>query len=943
MSGNASNFLNNGQKINLRSGIAAINAGDALILGGPGSEAWTIGCTDYARLQNQQTILPQTSLVASATAGGARAPVLRDVQGNIFTLGTNSIGNALVYKSNPIGSTQTSAVIDSTATTVRAPKLLALSNGTFAAIYARASGALYSVIFDAALNVIVGPTSIATGYAVSSVVYHAACALTGGGYVVAYQTAAGTAINAVTYSNINAVVQAATNIQTLAGTAAQEFLKIAQLSTGNLMCAFRGTMTAGGTAGAGFVIVTTALANMTGPTVVDSTSAAGFVDISQISGYFAISTQNGTNTLCSVYNVAGALQGSQFSTANTLNSLTYPQSSLTNDGTQFWLSYFGSVSNGLNVAQIPVAGASSGKLATGFSSATLSATTYALDTDIINGMLVALAASSLTAGQYWLSIGLPDASLGVSSPYLRTGATAFGTVATTTGCNWPRLMSGGGGLYIGTGAPTNPANLAQCGDFTAIMVYDHQSTAATYLGIVKIESASIVGISLSNTAAGNQGSPVAANPGPGAYPANTIAGTQGVTFNHALATISGEAGTLFAGGIEFYSPLSANSALTAGTGGVSMTEALCPGSLGTFGTGVVVFVSSTQNVTIPIWISTFRGRVTGGGGGSGGTCYTGGPALGGGQGGTTSISTLLSATGGSGGGGGGNNPGAGAGAGGMGGGPLGGAGAPGNSYTQGYPGGGGTGFGGQYQYTGGTGGIPGLAVTGNYIGGGGGGGASGSHLGNGGNGGNGANAVGANIGGGGGGGGLAGYQGGNANGIYGGGGASAFGSGGNATASLGGSGGPDIISVIQAGVGGGAAGNTGSNNALSSPIRFPGDAFPSGGGGGSGDQVNTSGAGGANGGAAGGTVGLGGGGAGLYGASGALGAPAWGGGAASNYIGTAYTIGGAGGGGGFAIGVFPVVGGTVLTVTIGAGGLGGASIGVINGQVGGQGWATLEY
>jgi len=286
---NLSQFRNNGQTLQVNAGSAAINVGDLLEIGGPGSQAYTAATIDYSISAPVSTLITQTSLSTYALAGSNRIQLARDRLGNIYEVGSNGSGNLVIYKFGPTANTTSSAILDSTATTVNTPRLFQLQNGNYCCVYARSAGALYFVIFDAALNVVAGPTSVATEYASTNVVYHDAIALTGGGFAIAYQTSAGTAINGITYSNVGAVVTAAMSIQALV-TAAQEFIKIIQLSSGNLVVAYRGTMTISSVAGTYFNIVSATLAAVAGPTSVDTTASLGFLELNQLSGFFSIAT-----------------------------------------------------------------------------------------------------------------------------------------------------------------------------------------------------------------------------------------------------------------------------------------------------------------------------------------------------------------------------------------------------------------------------------------------------------------------------------------------------------------------------------------------------------------------------------------------------------------------------------------------------------------------------
>ena len=877
--GSVSQFIKNGQQSQTKAGSAAIVTGDQLVIGGPGNEAYTLATIDYAKNMAASSLVGQTSVVAAALPGGSRQQLARDAQGNIFYAGTNSSGNLVIYKYSPLLGTTTSAVVDAVATTVRTSKFFQLSNGTFACVYARTAGALYFAIVDASLSVVVGPTSIATEYAVSNVVFHDAIPLNGGGLGIVYQSSAGTSTYLQTYSNLGAAVLVATNIQTLAGTTAQQFLRLGQLPNGNLVCGLRGTMTVGGTAGTSWVIVNTSGVNQFGPTNIDSTSTLGFLELSIISGgtTFSLAEANGTTLRCSVYSQTGALQGVQYSIADTLNSTTYPQVKLTNDGSQYWLAYFGSAANGLNVVQVPIAGATAGQAVTGLSSATLSATTYALDAEIINGMLVALAASSSTSGQYWMTVGLPDPSLGIVVPYLRTTATAIGSAAATTGSNWPRILSGGGGLYQGTSAPANqPTNPPTNGDWTAIFCYDQQTVAGSFIAVQKVEASAIIGMALSPVAVGNAGTLVSVNAGPGSYVTNPVAGTVGTSFNHLGGSPVGQFGVITAsagitlGNVDGAVAASSISGTIMSAGGNSVP----PGYMGVFGNGLWQVFSASSPFTVPANVTAVRVRVVGGGGGG----RLGGAGGGGGgyahgifavapgntfpvtvgvggtgsasptSGGTSSFSTLISATGG--------------------------AASSGSTAAAG-----GVGVGGTFQATGGSSGATGYS----------GGGAAGSQLGNGGNGGiySGTSYAG-------GGGGV-----GNGNGASSVSGTSMSGGGGSpfGPPAFVGQGSPDALGNMAANTAlAGVTAPSGATNPINATVRFLFDGFPGGGGAGTAQTAASS---------NGGNGGIGGGGGGCYystssayGGNGGIG-----GGGGGGYNGGNGGMGGGGGAGANASGI----------------------------------------
>lgn len=606
MTTNLSQFTKLGQSIQLRAGSAAINSNDAIEIGGPGNEAFSINTTDYATTQG--TILFQEfNFGLKAMTGTMRQSAVRDALGNLYILNLNSSGNLCVNKFSPLGYSLTNTVLDSGTSAAFSGKILPLSNGTFAAIYARASGAFSFVLFDSSINIILGRTSIVGEFTPGNTVYHAAVELAGGGFAVTYQTSAGLAINLQTFSNSGAVVQTATSILTT--TAVQTTLKMGQLPNGNLLVVVRNTT---GPVGTVFVIVTTSGASVVGSTTVDSSATSGLIEfnILQPSGTFAVAAMTGSNMIASVYTQAGVLQGTEYSTPNTLNTLASIQFSLVNDGVQFWLSFISSANAGVSVAKIPVTGTNF-VLTTGLGSATISATTYSLDSAIISGLLTVFAASTLTGGQYWMTVGLPDATLGIGLPYVRTAPTTFGTAAGTTGCNWPKLLA--------------------VGDWVGVFIYDHQTTTSSFFTIQRFESSRIMGVAQNTVAVGNPGAIVTLNTGPGSYLCNPMFGTPGLQFNQGTIAPFGNVGTLYNNGISL-TGIPAIPSVTPPSGSTALT--------GIFGTGNFQAYTTPGSYTFTVGASTTSIRIRLWGGGQGG-------GLAPGAGATSSITSLgISATGG---------------------------------------------------------------------------------------------------------------------------------------------------------------------------------------------------------------------------------------------------------------------------------------------------------
>lgn len=617
---NLSGIIKNGQQIKVTAGGGAINVNDLVSIGGPGNQAWSIGCADYAANSQSGPIANAATVVTAALPASSRQPVARDRFGNVYIAGTNSSGRLVAYKYSTFGNLINTGVLDNTVASVNNPILFQLQNGTFACVYAGAAGALAFVIFDAGLSIVSGPASVATEYASTNVVQHSACALSGGGFAIVYQTSGANAINFVTYANNGTVVQNAVNIQTLSGATAQMFLRIGQLSNGNMLVSFRGTMTAGSNAGTSFVITSVAGVVQTGPTNVDSVATAGWLEQNIMTGFFAVGASNGTNTFAAIYTNAGLISGTKYSVGNVLNN-SYPQIKITNDGVQFWVVWFSSVANGVYVIPIATSGAT-GTAASALAGSIFSANTYALDATITNGIMGLLVASTTTNGQYIMSIGLPDSSQGVIVPYIRLVPTAVGAAAGTTGSFGPRVMGGGEGFYTGSSPPLGqPTNAPNNGDWTMIYIYDQQNTAGTFLGIQKLETSAVVGIAQTAVNASAPGSTIQVNPGQGEYFINAVGGTSGTSFNHLSGVPGGCQGYIYPDGVAL-SGLA--SSVSSGGGGGGSSGSTAPGIGQDYYGGIVptgYLLSYGQPVSRSLFAALFAAIGTQYGAGDGSTTF----------------------------------------------------------------------------------------------------------------------------------------------------------------------------------------------------------------------------------------------------------------------------------------------------------------------------------
>jgi len=569
MANGLSSSIKNGQTFGMNAGRAAIAQQALVQAGGPGNEAWPVMTSDFAAQAAPFTVAP-ANVIAEAVNNYMSWPQAQDALGNTYVLTPNASSQGVVAtKYSPTGAQLAQQTIDATTAAMSSLRLLALSNGYFAATYVNnATGGVKFSIFDAQLDLVVSPAAVATGALFGSTAYVDSCLLpSGAGFAIVYQNSAKTALMLQTYTNAGAAGLAATSIQALGGTAALAYMRMGVASTtGNLIVAMRTTATPAGTS---FVIVNpTTGANVVANTVMDSTATAGFCFLSIMNGGgFCLVDANGTNLKAAVYSDAGAQQGSTFTGATTLNSSTFRQVEISSgDGVNFWLAYILSA-GGLQMVQLGTNGTASGMNPAAIATGTFTTTT-AIGMAVANNVAFMLAASSATGGQSYAEIGLADATLGISEAYLIGNPTSIGAAAGTTGAYWPSVRS--------------------VGDFTATLLFDHQSTAAIIFSIVKWAASSIQGVACAAVAAGSQGT-VNINPGPGSYPTTGQNGTSGLAFDHSQAAIPGNRGTVFAAGAQLSAPA------TQSAGGPSPT-----GLITTVGASGSYTYTATANVLLTI-------------------------------------------------------------------------------------------------------------------------------------------------------------------------------------------------------------------------------------------------------------------------------------------------------------------------------------------------------
>jgi hypothetical protein len=543
-------------------GLGVILAQDPVGVGGPGNQLYTTTVSDYAGITAPNTIKDATNAFTATNGigGGARWPIVQDSLKAYYVFGVNFTTTAMVWKYDPNGNFLGATTIDAAAAgLLYAPRMFTLSNSDICCVWAEASGALHYAIIDTALNVVVAATPIDTTYASSSVTYPYAIPLSTGGFAIAYQSAAATAINLATYGNNGVQTLAPTPIQVLTSTAAIAYIRMEELSNHNLVVAFRTIMSPNGTS---FTVRNpTTGAGVVASTVIDTTALAGFIDLKVVpAGFFAVSVPNGTNMIVGVYSNAGALQGSKYSAAHTSNPTTYIHHRLLTDTVGFFVVYADGSGNYIDVGPIPTAG---GGVET--KCAATIGTGCALDATITNGVISVIAASNSTGGQTWTTIGMPNTALAIALPYTRVSPTEMGNTSRQNGAAFPRIFN--------------------AGDWVNIMLYENLSAGTVSMMIQKIEASSFMGVAETGCGAVSPGTLIAVLVGPGTYPCNTVGGTTGQLYDQSVANPAGNS-------VGFYT----NTVILKGIIPTAVTPSLTVNSYGSIGQGQPVQLGPDHTV-----------------------------------------------------------------------------------------------------------------------------------------------------------------------------------------------------------------------------------------------------------------------------------------------------------------------------------------------------------
>jgi hypothetical protein len=485
-----SDFIKNGTQLQAPAGALAINANDLVAVAA--NQLFSCQTSDFASVANQGSpVFPTTSVTGFLCNNMRNSIYFNAPDATIFTLSPyiTSANGMKVSKYLPNGTLYNQVILDATNSTMVSPIITKLSNGNYLCVWAINAGNVYFAIVDQYLNIIVAKTLVAPIDSTGTP-FHAV-ALSGGGFVIAYSNS--NPCNAI-YDNTGAVVKAAGTLTNAAAFGVQVSISCAQLSNGNIAYGIASGSTA---KTLGHAITSAAGASVLQVTMLDTgtNSAPSRLSVSTVTNYYCIASM-GSSTRAYVLSLAGAVQGVEFTDTNGGGGPN-PDLKLLNDGTAFWLVYDNG-SNTVAIAGLPITGGA-GAVITTFTGIT---THSNLDAVLERGFIVFCTAATCYIVQL---NGAANACYLINS---------FSADASRGGMKLMTDFS-----FIGWG----PGN---------------QMTGYKYL------NTAIVGIAQQGIAAGNAGTVITVNPGPGAYPCSALVGTVGKGFDHSSANVVGNKGTM---------------------------------------------------------------------------------------------------------------------------------------------------------------------------------------------------------------------------------------------------------------------------------------------------------------------------------------------------------------------------------------------------------------
>lgn len=479
-----------GKLLQAKSGPIAIAKDDLLVLGGVPTQLYPAQTSDYAAVGaagSSPVALTTVSSFGSSMQTRDRA-VVDPATGDIFIADTYLTGpvGCQIWKYNSAGVLQRAVILDSASTgSTNYVQIKFLSNGNMVVFWYNVATpySLFFAIVDKNLGVVVAKTTIASTFTNPQSETHMV-ALSGGGFAVAYSHA-GIGSYFTIRDNAGAVVYAPTLIAgaptNSSGNANGPRYKLAELSNGNIFVGLNDTND--GSNGLRYTIFSPTGTVVKAFTTINGSGTGAYPEVSVLPGFILFAN----NANAYVLNNAGTIQGAAVSLP------TGSTTRVSNDGTYFWA--FQS-SSGLLCKRIPTTG-------TGVVTNTLTGFgTIAADIIFERGDFIAYD--------------------GTNAYVVRMDAE---------------------GVPAAIATATFPASLVQLiggiGDFCLL------GFQVGKFQITKFMSSSVFGISQADIAAGNAGTIVPVNVGPGGYATNQMRGTVGKSFDHSAATIVGNKGSMY--------------------------------------------------------------------------------------------------------------------------------------------------------------------------------------------------------------------------------------------------------------------------------------------------------------------------------------------------------------------------------------------------------------
>jgi hypothetical protein len=494
---------------NLKTGVAA--AIKALMCLGPDGLAYPAETIDYAAKPNIGDACITTATVVAGTPAyyGRVAAVAQGTNGDIFVGTANATGGYgfTVYRYAATGALVNSLNVGVFGALCYDPHLAKLANGNIAATWSNGSD-LYYCVLSPTLAVVIGATLVA---GIMSNQQHDMIALSGGGFMVSYTDKVTTTLTrAVVYSNTGAVVTAISTIFTWTGGAGGSgaYVRLAELSNGNVVAALQGSYTGGTYLGLMVGVLTPLAAVAVAFTNVDTGLQTVPPEMNAFGGFFCVACYDaGSQSLKTrVFSNALVQQGATYAPTVSANTGSTNTHRIINDGTNFWQVW------------CPTAGSVPFSL--------VKITTAGITTVYNIGL-------NTSATQYvdmFCERGRVVFTNGVSA-----GGMKFSVFNTTT-LNQEVLnqtMSVTDGQYH----QTIPG-----GDFSLICVGGGTTASNTMLAVQKYANTAVMGVTTAAAAAGSL-VPIASSSG--AYAINQLKGATSKSFDHTTgANIAGNKGTL---------------------------------------------------------------------------------------------------------------------------------------------------------------------------------------------------------------------------------------------------------------------------------------------------------------------------------------------------------------------------------------------------------------